>query len=87
MISTTQSMEKSQRTSVIVSCHNFHNTPSAEGIGNIVARTQATGADIAKIATTALDITDCASIFQITIRSEVIVQVPLDFSFTYSVNL
>lgn len=56
---------------VIVSSHNFHNTPSAEAIGNLVARIQATGADIAKIATTALDITDCARIFQITVHSEV----------------
>ncbi|XP_062083319.1 bifunctional 3-dehydroquinate dehydratase/shikimate dehydrogenase, chloroplastic-like [Humulus lupulus] len=56
---------------VIVSSHNFHNTPSAEAIGNLVARIQATGADIVKIVTTALDITDCASIFQITSRSQV----------------
>ncbi|KAK4802446.1 hypothetical protein SAY86_000649 [Trapa natans] len=56
---------------VIVSSHNFHNTPSAEAIGNLVARIQGTGADIAKIATTALDITDCARIFQITVHSEI----------------
>ncbi|KAI6692533.1 hypothetical protein NL676_020243 [Syzygium grande] len=56
---------------VIVSSHNFHNTPSAEAIGNLVARIQATGADIAKIATTALDITDCARIFQITVHSQI----------------
>lgn len=56
---------------IIVSSHNFHNTPSAEAIGNLVARIQATGADIAKIATTALDITDCARIFQITVHSQI----------------
>ncbi|XP_050384124.1 bifunctional 3-dehydroquinate dehydratase/shikimate dehydrogenase, chloroplastic-like [Argentina anserina] len=56
---------------VIVSSHNFHNTPSSEAIGNLVARIQATGADIVKIATTALDITDCARIFQITVHSQV----------------
>lgn len=56
---------------VIVSSHNFHNTPSAEAIANLVARIQATGADIVKIATTALDITDCARIFQIMVHSQV----------------
>ncbi|GAV64203.1 DHquinase_I domain-containing protein/Shikimate_DH domain-containing protein/Shikimate_dh_N domain-containing protein [Cephalotus follicularis] len=56
---------------VIVSSHNFHNTPSAEAIGNLVARIQATGADIVKIATTALDITDCARIFQIMVHSQI----------------
>ncbi|KAI4301862.1 hypothetical protein L6164_035100 [Bauhinia variegata] len=56
---------------VIVSSHNFHNTPSSEAIGNLLARIQATGADIAKIATTALDITDCARIFQITVHSQI----------------
>ncbi|XP_044498289.1 bifunctional 3-dehydroquinate dehydratase/shikimate dehydrogenase, chloroplastic-like [Mangifera indica] len=56
---------------VIVSSHNFHNTPSSEAIGNLVARIQATGADIVKIATTALDITDCARIFQIMVHSQI----------------
>ncbi|KAJ6694241.1 hypothetical protein OIU85_004973 [Salix viminalis] len=56
---------------VIVSSHNFHNTPSNEAIASLVARIQATGADIVKIATTALDVTDCASIFQIMVHSQV----------------
>ncbi|XP_065853587.1 bifunctional 3-dehydroquinate dehydratase/shikimate dehydrogenase, chloroplastic-like [Euphorbia lathyris] len=56
---------------VIVSSHNYHNTPSSEAIANLVARIQATGADIVKIATTALDITDCARIFQIMVHSQV----------------
>ncbi|XP_002512299.3 bifunctional 3-dehydroquinate dehydratase/shikimate dehydrogenase, chloroplastic [Ricinus communis] len=56
---------------VIVSSHNFHNTPSSEAIANLVARIQATGADIVKIATTALDITDCARIFQIMVHCQV----------------
>lgn len=56
---------------VIVSSYNFHDTPSSEEIGNLVARIQATGADIAKIVTTALDITDCARIFQVTVHSQV----------------
>ncbi|GMG99661.1 hypothetical protein Nepgr_001501 [Nepenthes gracilis] len=56
---------------VIVSSHNFHNTPSLEAIGNLVARIQATGADIVKIATTALDITDVARMFHITVHSQI----------------
>ncbi|XP_031407288.1 bifunctional 3-dehydroquinate dehydratase/shikimate dehydrogenase, chloroplastic-like [Punica granatum] len=56
---------------VIVSSHNFHNTPSSEAIGNLVARIQASGADIVKVATTALDITDCARVFQIMVHSQI----------------
>ncbi|KAL3508033.1 hypothetical protein ACH5RR_033415 [Cinchona calisaya] len=56
---------------VIVSSHNYHNTPSSEDLGNLVARIQASGADIVKIATTALDITDVARVFQITVHSQV----------------
>ncbi|KAI4303531.1 hypothetical protein MLD38_039145 [Melastoma candidum] len=56
---------------VIVSSHNFHNTPSIEALGNLVARIQASGADIAKVVTTTLDITDCSRIFHITIHSQI----------------
>lgn len=63
--------KKPENFRVIVSSHNFHNTPSSEAIGNLVARIQASGADIVKIATTALDITDCARIFQIMVHSQV----------------
>ncbi|XP_027121145.2 bifunctional 3-dehydroquinate dehydratase/shikimate dehydrogenase, chloroplastic isoform X1 [Coffea arabica] len=56
---------------VIVSSHNYHNTPSSEDLGNLVARIQASGADIIKIATTALDITDVSRVFQITVHSQV----------------
>uniref|UniRef100_A0A5B7BJ48 shikimate dehydrogenase (NADP(+)) n=1 Tax=Davidia involucrata TaxID=16924 RepID=A0A5B7BJ48_DAVIN len=63
--------KKPEKFKVIVSSHNFNNTPSVEAIGNLVARIQATGADIVKIATTALDITDVARIFQITVHSQV----------------
>ncbi|XP_021637773.2 bifunctional 3-dehydroquinate dehydratase/shikimate dehydrogenase, chloroplastic-like [Hevea brasiliensis] len=65
------SRSKPDNFKVIVSSHNFHNTPSAEAIASLVARIQATGADIVKIATTALDITDCARIFQIMVHSQV----------------
>lgn len=56
---------------IIVSNHNYHSTPSAEDLGNLVVRIQASGADIVKIATTATDITDVARIFQITVHSQV----------------
>ncbi|XP_075477539.1 bifunctional 3-dehydroquinate dehydratase/shikimate dehydrogenase, chloroplastic-like [Primulina tabacum] len=56
---------------VIVSSHNYDFTPSAEDLGNLVARIQAAGADIVKFATTALDITDVARVFQITVHSQV----------------
>lgn len=59
------------KTKVIVSSHNYQYTPSAEDLANLVAEIQATGADIVKFATTALDITDVARIFQITAHSQV----------------
>ncbi|KAF7138266.1 hypothetical protein RHSIM_Rhsim07G0177000 [Rhododendron simsii] len=62
--------KKPEKFKVVVSSHNFHNTPSTEDIGNLVARMQAAGADIVKIATTALDITDVARVFQITVHSQ-----------------
>uniref|UniRef100_A0A5B6YYX0 shikimate dehydrogenase (NADP(+)) n=1 Tax=Davidia involucrata TaxID=16924 RepID=A0A5B6YYX0_DAVIN len=63
--------KKPSKCKVIVSSHNYQNTPSVEDLGNLVARIQATGADIVKIATTALDITDVARVFQITVHSQV----------------
>ncbi|CAM8914773.1 unnamed protein product [Rhodiola kirilowii] len=63
--------KKLEKVKVIVSSYNFHNTPSAEALGNLVARIQATGADIVKIVTTALDITDGARIFQLTTHSQI----------------
>ncbi|KAK8472512.1 hypothetical protein PHAVU_002G227400 [Phaseolus vulgaris] len=59
------------RTRVIVSSHNFKLTPSTEDLCNLVARIQATGADIVKIATTALDIADVTRMFQIMTHSQV----------------
>ncbi|KAL9329329.1 hypothetical protein ACSQ67_004332 [Phaseolus vulgaris] len=58
------------RTRVIVSSHNFKLTPSTEDLCNLVARIQATGADIVKIATTALDIADVTRMFQIMTHSQ-----------------
>lgn len=63
--------KKPEKFKVIVSSHNYQNTPSAEDLSNLVAKIQSTGADIVKIATTALDITDVARIFQITVHSQV----------------
>ncbi|KAJ7955030.1 bifunctional 3-dehydroquinate dehydratase/shikimate dehydrogenase, chloroplastic-like [Quillaja saponaria] len=59
-----------ENTKVIVSSHNYQYTPSVEDLGNLMARMQATGADIVKIATTALDIADVERIFQITVHSQ-----------------
>ncbi|XP_031373667.1 bifunctional 3-dehydroquinate dehydratase/shikimate dehydrogenase, chloroplastic-like isoform X2 [Punica granatum] len=63
--------KKPQNCKVIVSSHNYESTPSIEDLGNLVARIQAAGADIVKIATTALDITDVARIFQTIVHSQV----------------
>ena len=63
--------KKPEKIKVIVSSHNYQNTPSVVELGNLVARIQSTGADIVKIATTALEITDVARIFQITVHSQV----------------
>ncbi|CAI8618146.1 unnamed protein product [Vicia faba] len=59
------------KTKVIVSSHNYQHTPSVEDLGDLVARIQATGADIVKIATTAVEITDVAHMFQIMVHSQV----------------
>ncbi|XVF62678.1 hypothetical protein PTKIN_Ptkin09bG0027500 [Pterospermum kingtungense] len=63
--------KKPEKIKIIVSSHNYQDTPSVEELGNLVARIQSTGADIVKIATTALEITDVARIFQITVHSQV----------------
>ncbi|KAK7860428.1 bifunctional 3-dehydroquinate dehydratase/shikimate dehydrogenase [Quercus suber] len=63
--------KKPEKFKVIVSSHNYHDTPSVEDLGNLVARIQEAGADIVKIATTALEISDVACIFQITVHSQV----------------
>ncbi|KAI4301861.1 hypothetical protein L6164_035099 [Bauhinia variegata] len=62
---------KPDNVKIIVSSHNFEITPSVEEIGNLAARIQASGADVVKIATTALDITDSARLFQILVHSQV----------------
>lgn len=63
--------KKPAKCKVIVSSHNYQSTASLEELGNLVAKIQAAGADIVKIATTALDIADVARVFQITVHSQV----------------
>ncbi|KAL9148340.1 hypothetical protein ABFS82_12G034800 [Erythranthe guttata] len=67
---------KPEKCKVIVSSHNYDSTPSSEELGNLVARIQAAGADIVKFATTAVDITDVARVFQITVHCQSF-QVPI----------
>ncbi|XP_031485763.1 bifunctional 3-dehydroquinate dehydratase/shikimate dehydrogenase, chloroplastic-like isoform X2 [Nymphaea colorata] len=56
--------KKPENLKVIVSSHNYQSTPSFEDLRVLIARLVATGADIVKIATTAIDIKDVAHIFQ-----------------------
>lgn len=56
--------DKPTKCKLIVSSHNYENTPSVEELGNLVAKIQSTGADIVKFATTAVDITDVARVFK-----------------------
>ncbi|KAL6842149.1 hypothetical protein ACP4OV_028128 [Aristida adscensionis] len=62
--------KKPEKCKLIVSSHNYENTPSAEELGNLVAQIQATGADIVKIATTATEIVDVARMFQILVHCQ-----------------
>lgn len=62
---------KPEKCKVIVSSHNYDSTPSTEDLGDLVARIQAAGADIVKFATTAVDITDVARVFQIMVHCQV----------------
>ncbi|KAK9065583.1 hypothetical protein SSX86_014984 [Deinandra increscens subsp. villosa] len=63
--------DKPAKCKLIVSSHNYQNTPSIEDLKNLVSRIQSTGADIVKCATTSVDITDVARIFEITACSQV----------------
>ncbi|KAK3139929.1 hypothetical protein QOZ80_5AG0392790 [Eleusine coracana subsp. coracana] len=62
--------KKPESCKLIVSSHNYENTPSAEELGNLVAQIRATGADIVKIATTATEIVDVARMFQILVHCQ-----------------
>lgn len=63
--------ERPENAKIIVSSHNYERTPSVDELSDLVARIQATGADIVKIATTAVDIIDNARIFQVLVHSQV----------------
>ncbi|XP_047338252.1 bifunctional 3-dehydroquinate dehydratase/shikimate dehydrogenase, chloroplastic isoform X2 [Impatiens glandulifera] len=63
--------KKPAKCKIIVSNHNYQITPSVEDLGNLVVRIQAAGADIVKFATTAVDVTDVARVFQIIVHSQV----------------
>ncbi|MBA0554947.1 hypothetical protein Golob_014019 [Gossypium lobatum] len=63
--------KRPEKVKIIVSSHNYERTPSVKELSHLVARIQATGADIVKIATTAVDIIDNARIFQVLVHSQV----------------
>ena len=63
--------KKPENCKLIVSSHNYDNTPSAEELGILLAQIQATGADIVKIATTATEIVDVSRMFQILVDCQV----------------
>ncbi|CAN6469242.1 unnamed protein product [Victoria cruziana] len=62
--------KKPEKTKVIVSSHNYENTPSVDDLTNLVAKIQSTGADIVKIAT-AKDITDVSHMFRVMAHCQV----------------
>lgn len=62
---------KPEKCKLIVSSHNYEYTPSCEEITNLVARIQAVGADIVKVATTAKDIVDVSRMFQVMVHCQV----------------
>ncbi|MGV7468060.1 type I 3-dehydroquinate dehydratase, partial [Mycobacterium kansasii] len=52
--------KKPENCKIIVSSHNYQYTPDIEALGDLAVKIQSTGADIVKIATTAVDVTDVA---------------------------
>jgi 3-dehydroquinate dehydratase / shikimate dehydrogenase len=60
-----------EKCKLIVSSHNYEYTPSCEDLANLVARIQAVGADIVKIATTAKDIIDVSRMFEVMVHCQV----------------
>ncbi|WOL12286.1 bifunctional 3-dehydroquinate dehydratase/shikimate dehydrogenase, chloroplastic [Canna indica] len=63
--------KKPENFKLIVSSHNYQNTPSCEELSNLVAIIKAVGADIVKIATTALDIVNVTRMFQAIVHCQV----------------
>jgi len=62
---------KPEKCKLIVSSHNYEYTPSCEELANLVARIQAVGADIVKVATAAKDIVDVSRMFQVMVHCQV----------------
>ena len=74
---------KPEKCKLIVSSHNYEYTPSCEELANLVARIQAVGADIVKVATAAKDIVDVSRMFQVMVHCQVSVfQTEMHFSFS-----
>ncbi|URE16513.1 Bifunctional 3-dehydroquinate dehydratase shikimate [Musa troglodytarum] len=63
--------KKPENFKLIVSSHNYQKTPSSEVLGSLVAAIQASGADIVKIATTAVSVMDVTRMFQVLVHCQV----------------
>ncbi|KAF3774680.1 Bifunctional 3-dehydroquinate dehydratase/shikimate dehydrogenase [Nymphaea thermarum] len=63
--------KKPDKTKVIVSSHNYENTPSVDDLTNLVSKIQSTGAGIVKIATTVKDLTDVSHMFRVMAHCQV----------------
>lgn len=63
--------KKPESFKLIVSSHNYQTTPSSDELSGLVATIQAVGADIVKIATTAVDIVDVTRMFQVIVHCQV----------------
>jgi 3-dehydroquinate dehydratase / shikimate dehydrogenase len=63
--------ERPDNFKLIVSSHNYEFTSSCDELSELVARIQAVGADIVKIATTAVDISDVVRMFQVMVHCHV----------------
>lgn len=57
-------------TNVILSHHDYDSTPDDEALDALVAKMVEAGADVAKIATTATDVSDSLRMLQLAQRSE-----------------
>ncbi|MQL84345.1 hypothetical protein Taro_016848 [Colocasia esculenta] len=69
--------KKPEKFKLIVSSHNYESTPSMEVLGDLVASIQVAGADIVKIATTAVNTTDVARMFQVMVHCQLKHQIPM----------
>lgn len=63
--------KKPDRTKLIVSSHNYQSTPTCEDLSSLAVTIQAVGADIVKIATTAVDIIDVLRMFKVMVHCQV----------------